>query len=139
MTGDCKPYSITGSLPCIRDLQEAGFDVQTLGFGKLAAYHSNNGEHAVSRRRFFVWPGGLLSKLVQNCWQCGSSEVVLISAALFFFLFAAVTGYACGVAVFPFLPNMYASLFVCPAEFGYLSDFVKGFRVLRVLLDEYNK
>jgi acetylornithine deacetylase len=23
-------------------LQEAGFDVQTLGFGKLAAYHSNN-------------------------------------------------------------------------------------------------
>jgi acetylornithine deacetylase len=44
VTGDCKPYSITGSLPCIRDLQEAGFDVQTLGFGKLAAYHSNNGE-----------------------------------------------------------------------------------------------
>eukprot|EP00775_Hariotina_reticulata_P001518 gene1518-1855_t len=42
VTGDCKPYSITGSLPCIRDLQEAGFDVQTLGFGKLAAYHSNN-------------------------------------------------------------------------------------------------
>lgn len=40
--GDCKPYSITGSLPCIRDLQEAGFDVQTLGFGKLAAYHANN-------------------------------------------------------------------------------------------------
>jgi hypothetical protein len=25
------------------------------------------------------------------------------------------------------------------AEFGFLSDFVKGFRVLRVLLDEYNK
>ncbi|KAF8063827.1 acetylornithine deacetylase [Scenedesmus sp. PABB004] len=42
VTGDCKPYSITGSLPCIRDLQEAGFDVQTLGFGKLAAYHANN-------------------------------------------------------------------------------------------------
>ena len=45
VSGECKPYSITGSLPCIRDLQEAGFDVQTLGFGKLAAYHSNNGEH----------------------------------------------------------------------------------------------
>lgn len=42
VVGDCKPYSITGSLPCIRDLQEAGFDVQTLGFGKLAAYHANN-------------------------------------------------------------------------------------------------
>lgn len=26
-----------------------------------------------------------------------------------------------------------------PAEYGFLSDFVKGFRVLRVLLDEYNK
>lgn len=66
VTGDCKPYSITGSLPCIRDLQEAGFDVQTLGFGKLAAYHSNN-------------------------------------------------------------------------EYGFLSDFAKGFKVLRVLLEEYNK
>jgi acetylornithine deacetylase len=42
VAGDCKPYSITGSLPCIRDLQEAGFDVQTMGFGKLAAYHANN-------------------------------------------------------------------------------------------------
>lgn len=42
VTGSCQPYSITGSLPCIRDLQEAGFDVQTLGFGKLATYHANN-------------------------------------------------------------------------------------------------
>ena len=39
VTGKCEPMSITGSLPCIRDLQEAGFDVQTLGFG-LSAYHS---------------------------------------------------------------------------------------------------
>lgn len=38
--GNCKPYSITGSLPCIRDLQDAGFDVQTMGFGRLAAYHA---------------------------------------------------------------------------------------------------
>lgn len=50
VTGDCKPFSITGSLPCIRDLQEAGFDVQTLGFGKLAAYHSNNGELTLTDR-----------------------------------------------------------------------------------------
>lgn len=42
VTGSCAPYSITGSLPCIRELQEAGFDVQTLGFGKLAAYHAND-------------------------------------------------------------------------------------------------
>jgi acetylornithine deacetylase len=46
VTGSCAPYSITGSLPCIRELQEAGFDVQTLGFGKLAAYHAND-EHAL--------------------------------------------------------------------------------------------
>ena len=26
--GECKPYSITGSLPLVGDLQEAGFDVQ---------------------------------------------------------------------------------------------------------------
>jgi hypothetical protein len=24
--GFCKPYAITGSLPCIRELQEAGYD-----------------------------------------------------------------------------------------------------------------
>jgi acetylornithine deacetylase len=43
--GSCKPYSITGSLPCIRELQEDGFDVQTMGFGLLSTYHANN-EHA---------------------------------------------------------------------------------------------
>jgi hypothetical protein len=42
VTGSCTPYSITGSLPCIADLQDDGFDVQTMGFGKLAAYHANN-------------------------------------------------------------------------------------------------
>lgn len=40
--GSCKPYAITGSLPCIRDLQDAGFDVQTIGFGKLSTYHALN-------------------------------------------------------------------------------------------------
>jgi acetylornithine deacetylase len=38
--GAAKPYSITGSLPCIRELQEAGFDVQAIGFVKLSTYHS---------------------------------------------------------------------------------------------------
>jgi acetylornithine deacetylase len=28
VTGSCKPLAITGSLPCIRELQEAGYDVQ---------------------------------------------------------------------------------------------------------------
>ncbi|KXZ44557.1 hypothetical protein GPECTOR_65g175 [Gonium pectorale] len=38
--GSCKPYAITGSLPCIRELQEAGYDVQCIGFGKMATYHA---------------------------------------------------------------------------------------------------
>lgn len=40
--GFCKPYAITGSLPCIRELQEAGYDVQCIGFGKMSTYHANN-------------------------------------------------------------------------------------------------
>ncbi|GAX82993.1 hypothetical protein CEUSTIGMA_g10420.t1 [Chlamydomonas eustigma] len=40
--GDCKPFSITGSLPCIRELQDEGYDVQTIGFGKMSTYHANN-------------------------------------------------------------------------------------------------
>jgi acetylornithine deacetylase len=35
VTGECEPMAITGTLPCIRDLQDAGFDVQTLGFGLM--------------------------------------------------------------------------------------------------------
>lgn len=31
--GDVKPYSIGGSLPLIRSLQEDGFDVQISGYG----------------------------------------------------------------------------------------------------------
>eukprot|EP00897_Mesotaenium_endlicherianum_P008431 jgi/Mesen1/7616/ME000004S07886 len=40
--GHVKPYSITGSLPLIRDLQEEGFDVQTMGYGVMATYHARN-------------------------------------------------------------------------------------------------
>jgi acetylornithine deacetylase len=42
VTGACDPMAITGTLPCIRDLQDAGFDVQTCGFGLLRTYHANN-------------------------------------------------------------------------------------------------
>lgn len=42
VTGECEPMAITGTLPCIRDLQDAGFDVQTLGFGLMRTYHANN-------------------------------------------------------------------------------------------------
>jgi len=40
--GEAKPFSLTGSLPIIRDLQEAGFDVQICGFGRMDAYHAND-------------------------------------------------------------------------------------------------
>ncbi|KAL5537659.1 hypothetical protein UlMin_045936 [Ulmus minor] len=42
VVGHVKPYSITGSLPLIRELQDEGFDVQTSGYGLMATYHANN-------------------------------------------------------------------------------------------------
>ncbi|XP_043718380.1 acetylornithine deacetylase-like [Telopea speciosissima] len=35
VVGYVKPYSITGSLPLIRELQDEGFDVQTAGYGMV--------------------------------------------------------------------------------------------------------
>lgn len=32
--GECKPYSITGSLPLVGDMQDAGFDIQVRIFYK---------------------------------------------------------------------------------------------------------
>ncbi|GLJ22250.1 hypothetical protein SUGI_0418440 [Cryptomeria japonica] len=46
VVGYVKPYSITGSLPLIRDLQDEGFDVQTTGYGIMATYHAKN-EHCL--------------------------------------------------------------------------------------------
>ena len=40
--GEAKPYSICGSLPLVRELQRAGFDVQMTGFGRMDAYHADN-------------------------------------------------------------------------------------------------
>ncbi|XP_043696286.1 acetylornithine deacetylase [Telopea speciosissima] len=40
--GYVKPYSITGSLPLIKELQDEGFDVQTIGYGLTSTYHANN-------------------------------------------------------------------------------------------------
>ncbi|KAL6542298.1 hypothetical protein OROMI_023900 [Orobanche minor] len=42
VVGHVKPYSITGSLPLIRELQDEGFDVQTSGYGLMATYHARN-------------------------------------------------------------------------------------------------
>jgi len=40
--GECKPYSIGGSLPLVNDMQRAGFDVQLVGFGLMKTYHADN-------------------------------------------------------------------------------------------------
>jgi len=40
--GEAKPYSITGSLPLVGDMQDAGYDVQICGYGKSAVYHGND-------------------------------------------------------------------------------------------------
>lgn len=37
-----KPFSMTGSLPLVRDLQRRGFDVQITGFGRSSYYHAPN-------------------------------------------------------------------------------------------------
>lgn len=39
---DPKAYSMTGSLPLVRDLQRRGFDVQITGFGRSGYYHAPN-------------------------------------------------------------------------------------------------
>ncbi|KAJ7952679.1 acetylornithine deacetylase [Quillaja saponaria] len=36
VVGHVKPYSITGALPLIRELQDEGFDVQTSGYGMIS-------------------------------------------------------------------------------------------------------
>jgi acetylornithine deacetylase len=40
--GDAQPYSIGGSLPLIRDLQDSGFDVMISGYGMSSKYHADN-------------------------------------------------------------------------------------------------
>ncbi len=36
------PFSVTGSLPLVRNLQRRGFDVQITGFGRMSSYHAPN-------------------------------------------------------------------------------------------------
>ncbi|KAG7395575.1 hypothetical protein PHYBOEH_003627 [Phytophthora boehmeriae] len=40
--GEAKPFSISGSLPLVRDLQRAGLDLTLVGFGKSSVYHGDN-------------------------------------------------------------------------------------------------
>ncbi|CAD7927717.1 unnamed protein product [Amoebophrya sp. A25] len=39
---NCKPYSITGSLPLVGMMQRQGFDIQLDGFGLMSVYHAVN-------------------------------------------------------------------------------------------------
>ncbi|KAL8244553.1 hypothetical protein R6Q59_010811 [Mikania micrantha] len=40
--GSVKPFSITGTLPLVKELQDEGFDVQITGFGLMDTYHAND-------------------------------------------------------------------------------------------------
>lgn len=40
--GSVKPFSISGSLPLVRDLQRSGFDLILVGFGRTSVYHGDN-------------------------------------------------------------------------------------------------
>jgi acetylornithine deacetylase/succinyl-diaminopimelate desuccinylase-like protein len=40
--GEVRQFSMTGSLPLVRDLQRRGFDVQITGFGRSTYYHAPN-------------------------------------------------------------------------------------------------
>lgn len=51
VTGACEPFSLTGSLPLVRELQEAGFDLQLVGFGRMSVYHGLNEYCCVSEMK----------------------------------------------------------------------------------------
>lgn len=38
----CKPFSVNGSLPLVKIMQQAGFDIQLCGFGLMSVYHGVN-------------------------------------------------------------------------------------------------
>ena len=40
--GNVEPYSIGGSLPLVREMQDNGFDIQIAGYGFAARYHADN-------------------------------------------------------------------------------------------------
>ena len=58
-----KPFSMTGSLPLVRDLQRKGFDVQITGFGRSEYYHAPNEQGALAH---FKDGFGILWELLQR-------------------------------------------------------------------------
>jgi acetylornithine deacetylase len=51
--GEAKPFSLTGTLPLVREMQMQGYDVQLIGYGRMEGYHA-------------VDEFGLLSEFVQG-------------------------------------------------------------------------
>lgn len=47
--GNVVPYSIGGSLPLVRDMQDNGFDVQISGYGLSSRYHADNECASISK------------------------------------------------------------------------------------------
>jgi len=65
--GVCKPYSITGSLPLVRNLQEAGYDLQICGYGLAKKYHAVNESASLSdMKRAVKIICGILSVIEEN-------------------------------------------------------------------------
>ena len=64
--GESKPHSITGSLPLVGDLQEAGFDIQICGYGHSSVYHGDNEYCSISAmQKAFKILCGLLNRYNQ--------------------------------------------------------------------------
>ena len=40
--GVAEPYSLTGSLPLVAEMQSNGFDIQLIGFGLMSTYHADD-------------------------------------------------------------------------------------------------
>jgi acetylornithine deacetylase len=70
VNGKANPFSLTGSLPIIKDLQDSGFDVQCCGFGCMAAYHANDEYGFLSDfQKGFKVAGAVVEKLEQTAQQ----------------------------------------------------------------------
>jgi acetylornithine deacetylase len=69
--GECKPFSLTGSLPLVADLQDAGYDLQIAGYGAEVAYHAPNEYCTLSGMKS---GGAILAKVIYKVNQSISSS-----------------------------------------------------------------
>ncbi len=65
--GYCKPYAITGSLPCIRELQEAGYDGEQQQAQELAKQRAAEAARARATATMAGWEEGLWEE-VGKAW-----------------------------------------------------------------------